>query len=247
MANIIEFSATPEYLATPDIEKPVPIKVNIPKWYKDLEHKMEKLTVKGCMPFLDTLSSGYLLKLPQDIAVGLDHFDDNGNPLMHVRYSLQTEIAPKDGTNLNHGDHESTHPVFQLGDSPLVAKNNGRPFHKIINPWRIKTPPGYSCLFLPPMNNYHEPWSIMPGIVDTDTFPGEINFPIIMNGDKYPFIETTIKAGTPYVQIIPFKRTSWNMKIKKNKDQKTIQKRWYTFEKVFRVYQNLFWNKKTWK
>ena len=36
MANIIEFSASAEYLATGDIEKPVPIKVNIPKWYKDL-------------------------------------------------------------------------------------------------------------------------------------------------------------------------------------------------------------------
>lgn len=246
MANIIEFSATPEYLATSDIEKPVPIKVNIPKWYKDLEHKMEKLTVKGCMPFLDTLSSGYLLKLPQDIAVGLDHFDDNGNPLMHVRYSLQTEIGPKDGTNLNHGDHESTHPVFQLGDSPMVAKNNGRPFHKIINPWRIKTPPGYSCLFLPPMNNYHEPWSIMPGIVDTDRFTIEVNFPTVVDGEKIKtkYKQFLMKKGTPYVQIIPFKKESWQMNIKPVKNKKSV----FLYPmKLLHNYKTAFWRKITWK
>ena len=78
----------------------------------------------------------------------------------------------------------------------------------LLNPWKIKTPKGYSCLFVPPLNNSDDRFSIIPGIVDTDTFPSEINFPIIINGDKYPVLETTIKKGTPYVQIIPFKRDS---------------------------------------
>jgi hypothetical protein len=29
----------------------------------------ENLTVKGCMPFLDSLTAGYLLKMPQDILI----------------------------------------------------------------------------------------------------------------------------------------------------------------------------------
>jgi hypothetical protein len=65
-------------------------------------------------------------------------------------------------------------------------------------------------------------FSIMPGIVDTDTFPNEINFPIVINGDKYPVLETIIEKGTPYVQIIPFKRDSWKMKFK-SRTQKEIQ------------------------
>jgi hypothetical protein len=83
----------------------------------------------------------------------------------------------------------------QLEGSPLIEKNKNLPFHKIINPWKIKTPKGYSCLFVPPLNNSDDRFSIIPGIVDTDTFPNEINFPIVINGDKYPTLETTIKKG----------------------------------------------------
>ena len=41
-----------------------------------------------------------------------------------------------------------------------------------------------------------------------------VSFPFIINGDKYDVLDTIIKKGTPYVQIIPFKRDSWEMKIK---------------------------------
>tara|TARA_R100000005_G_scaffold96608_1_gene85105 strand:- start:8771 stop:9397 length:627 start_codon:yes stop_codon:yes gene_type:complete len=208
---------------------------------------MERLTVKGCVPFLDTLTSGYALKLPQDIACAMEHFDNDGNPLMHVKYSLQTDLAAKDGTNLNFGDQESTHPVFQLGDSPMVAKNNGRPFHKILNPWRIKTPPGYSCLFLPPMNNWHEPWSIIPGIVDTDKFQAEVNFPTVVDTEKIKtkFKRFLMKKGTPYVQVIPYKKESWEMKVK---EIKTAKKSTFLYPmKLLHNYKTSFWKKITWK
>jgi hypothetical protein len=104
------------------------------------------------------------------------------------------------------------HPI-QLEGSPYVEKNKNLPFYKIINPWIIKTPPGYSCLFVPPLNNTDDRFSIIPAIVDTDTFPNEINFPIVINGDKYPTLDTVLKKGTPYVQVIPFKRDKWKMKL----------------------------------
>ena len=77
----------------------------------------------------------------------------------------------------------------------------------------ITTPPGYSCLFVPPLNNSDDRFSIIPGIVQTDKHPIEVNFPFIINGDKYPILDTILKKGTPYVQVIPFKRESWKMKI----------------------------------
>ena len=53
-------------------DKPTPIKLNIPNWFKKLQHGtlegMQK-TVKGCMPFLDTLTTGYVLKVVQDIQI----------------------------------------------------------------------------------------------------------------------------------------------------------------------------------
>ena len=237
--EIIEFSASESYLKTNPIH-PILTKTNIPKWFKDLEHHPKEKTIKGCIPFLETLTAGYILKLPIDY-----HFKFNKDNESYYHNNPDTPEFMNKLFNIGTCDN---HPIKQLGDKcPFIHKNKNFDFFKILNPWTIKTPKGYSCLFLPPMNNSNDKFSIIPGIVDTDTFPGEINFPIIMNGDKYPFIETTIKAGTPYVQIIPFKRTSWKMKIKKTNDKKSIQKRWYTFEKVFRVYQNIFWSKKTWK
>ena len=66
--KIIEFSAHEDYFALKE-DYPTPIKLNIPEWYKKLEHSILSMTVKGCMPFLDTLTSGYLLKMPQDFNV----------------------------------------------------------------------------------------------------------------------------------------------------------------------------------
>ncbi len=95
---------------------------------------------------------------------------------------------------------------------------------KILNPWFIKTPPGYSCLFVPPLNNCDDRFDIIPGIVDTDDWDLEINFPFVLNGDKYETLETVIKRGTPYVQVIPFKRDSWEMKIKTTRYKNCMKK-----------------------
>ena len=83
--------------------------------------------------------------------------------------------------------------------------------------------------------------------MDTDTFPNEINFPIIINGDKYPVLETTIKKGTPYVQIIPFKRDSWKMTLKPRKQKEIQNSRLFYGLKVLNIYKDKYWNKKSWK
>jgi len=114
-----------------------------------------------------------------------------------------------------------------------------------MNPFIIKTPPGYSSLFLPPMNNPDDRFSIIPGIVDTDTYNLEINFPILFNGDKYDSLKTTIKRGTPYVQVIPFKRDSWKMSMEEKKENK---KDIFNFNKyVINNYKRISWFKKSWK
>ena len=151
--------------------------------------------------------------------------------------------------NLNRASGEQTHPPQQLGkECPFNQKNQNLAFQKIMNPWLIKTPPGYSCLFLPPMNNSDDRFSIIPGIVDTDTFELEINFPIIVNGDKHPALKTIIKKGTPYVQVIPFKRESWKIKIKAfDKNNKVEKDRDFYQFRLLHQYKERFWNKKLWK
>jgi hypothetical protein len=248
--KVIEFSAHEDYFALKE-DFPTPIKLNIPEWYKKLEHTFLNKTVKGCMPFLDTLTSGYLLKIPQDF--NINHNINNKNEKgEEFKDSFQTfglhdmsQILNAKTINLNSG--LDTHSLKQIEGSPFIEKNKNLPFYKILNPWKIKTPKGYSCLFLPPLNNSDDRFSIISGIVDTDAHPLEINFPIVINGDKYPVLETTIKKGTPYVQIIPFKRESWKMKLQ-SKNQKEIQNnRLFYNLKLLNIYKDKFWKKKLWK
>jgi hypothetical protein len=244
--KVIEFSAHEDYFALKE-DYPTPIKLNIPEWYKKLDHSFDKITVKGCMPFLDTLTSGYVLKMPQDFNV--QHNVKNKHNLqdslhtfaMHQSFSLLKE------KNINLNSGVDVHGIQQLKGSPYIEKNKNLPFYKILNPWKIKTPKGYSCLFVPPLNNSDDRFSIIPGIVDTDTFPNEINFPIVINGDKYPVLETVIKKGIPYVQIIPFKRDNWKMVVTSRKQKSIENSRLFYSLKLFNMYKDKYWSKKSWK
>jgi hypothetical protein len=246
----IEFSAHEDYFALKE-DYPSPIKLNIPEWYKKLEHSVLNKTVKGCVPFLDTLTSGYLLKIPQDFHVrhNVDNENEKGEKFKDSfqTYALHRESSLLFAKGINLNSEIDTHPHKQFLGAPFFEKNKNLPIYKIVNPWKIKTPKGYSCLFLPPLNNSDDRFSIIPGIVDTDTFPTEVNFPIVINGDKYPILETTIKKGTPYVQIIPFKKESWKMKLKPTKQKDILKKRPFFTLSLIHKYKNSWWNKKTWK
>jgi hypothetical protein len=246
----IEFSAQEDYFYIKE-DYPTPAKLNIPEWFKKLEHSALNKTVKGCMPFLDSLTAGYILKMPQDLYIrhNVDNKNEKGE---EFKDSFQTyglhdasQVLYAKSINLNSGI--DTHSTKQLEGSPFIKKNKNFPFYKIVNPWKIKTPKGYSCLFVPPLNNSDDRFSIISGIVDTDTFPNEINFPIVLNGDKYPVLEDTIKKGTPYVQIIPFKRESWKLELKPRKQKEIQNSKLFYGLKFLNVYKDKYWNKKSWK
>jgi|TARA_R100001530_G_C4301395_1_gene150565 hypothetical protein len=246
MANI-EFITSNNYLNAIGVEKPEPIKLNIPEWYKKLDHSMEKRTIKGCMPFLDALSAGYLLRCPQDLYFNYGLISRKGEPDVSYKNALDEEgRIEMEGTNLN-CRHPEAHKVDQYPDPIIKKEQANRPILKILNPWIIRTPPGYSCLFTSPLNNHHYPWQIISGIVDTDTFNKEVNFPFKVNVEKIENKDKTfiINKGTPYVQIIPFKRENWIMKIKAKipGDRSNL---FYPL-KLVHVYKSMFWNKKSWK
>ena len=246
----IEFSAHEDYFALKE-DYPTPIKLNLPEWYKKLGHTVLNKTVKGCMPFLDSLTAGYLFKMPQDFYLRHNVYNKNEKEEI-FKDSFQTfglhdqsQLLNDKYINLNTGI--DVHSLKQVKGSSFIEKNKNLHFYKILNPWKIKTPKGYSCLFVSPLNNSDDRFSIIPGIVDTDTFSNEINFPIIINGDKYPILETTIKKGTPYVQIIPFKRDSWKMTVKARKQKEIQNSRLFYGLKILNIYKDKYWNKKSWK
>ncbi len=246
----IEFSSHEDYFQLKE-DYPIPAKLNIPEWYKNLEHTILNKTVKGCMPFLDSLTTGYILKMPQDFYIrhNINNQNEKGE---NIKDSFQTfglhgHSSLLFAKNLNLNSGIDVHPLKQIEGSPLIEKNKNLPIYKILNPWKIKTPKGYSCLFVPPLNNSDDRFSIIPAIVDTDTFDSTINFPIIINGDKYPVLETIIKKGTCYVQVIPFKRNSWKMYLKPLSQKKIQLTNLFYNLKLINNYKEKYWNKKSWK
>jgi len=241
LENCIEFQA-PKYYIDLKEDLPQPIKFNLPDWYKKLVHNRDNLTVKGCRPFFETLTSGYLLRLPADYKVKFNKFRGDTDVQVQGIHNTKKHVDP----NLNVNVQEQ-HDKLQLEGSPLIKKNLDKHIQKFINPWIIKTPPGYSCLFVPPFNNADDRFSIIPGIVHTDKYHSEINFPFTINGDKYPCIEDTFEKGTPYVQVIPFKRSSWKMKIS-SKDSNHFYK-WGVQHvlKLVHLLKSKWWSQTSWK
>lgn len=137
-------------------------------------------------------------------------------------------------------DPISFHPVDQ---APIYPKSNGAPFPKWLNPWSIKTPRGYSCLFIPPMHNPNGFFTILPGVVDTDTYTAPANLPFTLDDVLW---EGIIPAGTPMVQVIPFKRDSFKMDIGVDlKEQKVVTTKLKSL--WFNSYKRQFWSRKEYR
>ena len=243
--NIIEFYTQEDYFNLKE-DHPIPAKINIPEWFKELNHDIGNMTVKGCMPFLDAITTGYILKIPQDFEIKHNIENEKGEKIAFQRPATTNDNSSM-FFNLNINRNLQIHDINQLGKCPYHERNKNLPYHKILNPWKIKTPPGYSCLFLPLLNNEDDRFFPLAGVVDTDTFPNEINFPIVINGYKYPVLETVLKKGTPYVQVIPFKREKWKMKLKKTTTKDITRNKMNYALKLIHNYKNRFWNKKSWK
>ena len=124
---------------------PVPAKEIIPKWYKDLSrytsgNKLHisdtgsaNMGVKACMPFLDTLTSGYIIKLHCDILVEWQE-DDN------FTMKWTSDIPPL------------TPRSTSIAESVPTASG----YTPFLQAWEIKhcfkVPKGYSVLVSHPLN-----------------------------------------------------------------------------------------------
>lgn len=177
-----------------------PQRIDLPAWYKDLpiftklrEHdQIEDFTVKRCIPVLDALTTGYHLVTTVDY---------------HFKYNPETGESEISGDlDVLSNKPITMHPVTQLGNTELSPEYI-RYAYKWGNSWLIKTPPGYSCMFVHPLDGIHLPFKTLDGVVDTDKYIMPVLFPFLMKNN----FEGTIPAGTPVVQIIPFKRDDWKM------------------------------------
>ena len=216
-----------------DFFPPKPAVKEVPDWYKNTPEytssEGKKIvgdnetphTIKKCIPVFDAITAGYILYTQVDVQVT----QQDGLP--YYNWSSQGAI--------------SFHPIAQ---APLHPQRNEAAYPKWNNPYAITTPPGYSVLFTQPMHR-ESIFTILDGVVDTDTYKAPVNFPFVLNDIKW---EGVIPAGTPMAQVIPFKRESWEHKIgsdKELKEQSMITAKLRTL--FFNSYKRQFWSRKEYR
>jgi hypothetical protein len=209
---------------------PVPATRAVPDWFKSTPEYAngERLivdgstphTVKKCIPVFDAMTAGYIIPTYVDVQV------TQRDGLPWYEWPLFGAV--------------SFHPVKQAPEHPA---KNGAPFPKWNNPWAIRTPPGSSSLFLPPMHNPNGVFTVLSGIVDTDSYSAPVNFPFVLNDVGW---EGLIPAGTPMVQVFPFRRDEWKMGL--NTDPAEINKVTTRLRSVwFNSYKRQFWTRKQYR
>lgn len=177
--------------------EPVPAKKLIPEWYRMAESTItapdgaESPGLKKCMPYMDSLISGYMLTTPFDIYVSRE---EDGE--LRFRWNGPGPL----------GGFIGQRPESMGATMPRPAGHDKA--HLIwAGFWATKTPKGWSLLVTHPFNRFDLPFTTVTAIMDADEFWGAGNIPFFI---KEGFTGV-IPAGTPFAQLLPVKRSFWKM------------------------------------
>jgi hypothetical protein len=208
-----------------------PAKNHIPSWYKKIPQWKNNVmfdinaglspTVKLCVPFLDTFTTGYMITIPYDLYVK----NNNGVPYLTWPPGVKN---PPSWRN-------------EVADENIVPFNH----FPIEYVWKYAVsytfPVGYSFLFTHPLNRHDLPFTTLSGIIDGGLVMNAYgNAPFYIKKD----FEGIIEKGTPIAQLIPFRQENWKsenvkglVEIGKNHNilSGSIFKGWY---------KQTFWTKK---
>jgi hypothetical protein len=147
-------------------------------------------TWKACPAVYDIMGSGYMYKTPCDI----EFFEDA---------SGQIQVKVLDEKNKDFIQERMPMPQFK---HPMGYHEKHFAWWA---DWAVELPEGYSALYTQPFNRFELPFLTTSGIIDNDKvhLPGTMPF-FIAKG-----FTGVLPAGTPYAQILPFKRENWEAEI----------------------------------
>ncbi len=216
-------------------DHPKPSKNFIPEWYKKiprLEKGVKKmsfpmnytapnLTIKACIPFLESMSNGYMVYLHDEIYIE----QENGGPFF--RWNTEETLIT------SHNKDQ-----FPLENIPFSENFFEIPF-KFNYYWQIKVPKGYSILFSHPYNRIDLPFYTFSGFVNADNYDRPVQFPFLL---KKGF-EGILESGTPIAQLTIVKNESWESTVEKHSSDEIYIKNRSFHKTIYGAYKKYFWNK----
>lgn len=238
MTNTIVFTSNKSWITLDDASLPTPIIKTIPDWYRKADRFAKKedgtywedpniggkiATWKACPAIFDIMGTGYTLKTPCDI-----EFVQRSTNTMSITIA---DVKYKDFCTPRQKMPQFEHPKGYY-------ENHFAWFSE----WEIRTPPGYSVLYSHPFNRYELPFLTTSGIIDNDKvhLPGSMPFFLVKG------FEGVIPAGTPYAQLIPFKREDWKSEVNLEDPSKIASKNHQNSVK-YRVKDGGVYKNKVWE
>ncbi|MGY3604671.1 MULTISPECIES: hypothetical protein [unclassified Bradyrhizobium] len=178
---------------------PIRAALGLPDWLKTMPAQAfnalnlrEENTVKRCPPFVDAMTSGFLIPLMCDLRF------ENGE------ITWDNELPPGGSVSFVRSPI-GFHDASQVTGSPLFEAD--RFLIKLHNLWTIEAPEGYAVLFTHPFNRPDLPFTTLTGLVDCDRYHDNwIHFPAYWHDVNFCGV---LPKGTPIAQCIPVRRENW--------------------------------------
>jgi hypothetical protein len=205
--------------------------LSIPEWYKKTDRikSIDAMltgvgTMKLCMPFLESFTTGYNVILPIDLLV----LKEGDNQI--IKWGLPIEIATprinqKADTVPTFDGYSDVHWTWQFTGS-------------------LKVPKGTSMIFMHPMNRLDLPFYTLGGVIDGDfSMHSEGNIPFFLKKD----FSGVIPQGTPIAQVIPFKNVLWKKQKSKDIIEEGNKNKIKSGSVIYGWYKKNYWKKKDWQ
>lgn len=203
-SNKITFIANRAWHNEDSISKPIPSVKTLPEWYKGADRYAKQPdgkfyqdpimggkipTWKACPAIYDVMGSGYLYRTPSDIEFAVVNNKITAT-VLDSRYDFflhqRDEMPDFEHPYGYHKNHFAWWPD-----------------------WSVRVPEGYSILYTQPLMRYELPFLTTSGIIDNDKVHLPGTMPFFIRKDW----EGILPAGTPFAQLLPFKREDWSSDI----------------------------------
>ena len=236
MSSIIKFIPKTNYTIS-YAPLPEPAIKMVPEWYKGHDkyttdsvkynrpEGTSNKTIKSCMAIFDSITAGYMLKFPVDVMI-----DATGKRIVYSH------------ANVEEKEIISMHSPEQVKGFPFSREIYMDEVFRINPQWSVKTEEGVSCMFIHPMFHENLPFRVISGVIDTDNFMSDGFFSIIVERG----FKGVIKKGTPFIQVIPFRREDYEMAIPEFSEYKdeSIGQRYVVRSSFENGYKKNMWQRK---
>jgi hypothetical protein len=211
------------YVGTPVVEA----RRVIPEFLKKQIKTDREAKFARCPGMFDLAQAGYLVTAPMDI-----HIKANKQGV-----SIKVENCPQ--------LMAPTKMEYALVEGMINFKDTVKPqVWKIPMPWAVYAKKGYSAQVLDARMHFPhtDKMFIYPGVVDYEDFHS-INLIFSITEE----CEFTIWAGTPILQVIPFKRESFTAVCGKATERELDKSRFGFYSRQANFYRKMFHSKKQYK